>query len=123
VLDNALDSGQSQAVNDIVKDTTNVISDCPLDYDENGDSRPKSSDLSPIEDLSEIRSIQKDATSPMLKKSSPPDGEDNPSEEQVNSPSDWLQQLEEDTWIANKHLTHAREEDRIECLSNHSRIS
>jgi len=62
-----LDSGPSRAVNNIVEDVTDAISDRPLDYDENGDSRPKSSDLSPIEDISEIRSIQKDATSPMLK--------------------------------------------------------
>jgi len=59
--------GTIRAVNNIVEDVTDAISDRPLDYDENGDSRPKSSDLSPIEDISEIRSIQKDATSPMLK--------------------------------------------------------
>jgi hypothetical protein len=71
----ALDLGQSRAINNIIKDITHAISDRPLDYDENGNSCPKSSDLS------EIRSIQKDVTFPMLKKSSPPDGEDNPSEE------------------------------------------
>jgi len=121
--DNALDSGQSRAINDIVEDITDAISDRPLDYDENGDSRHKSSDLSPIEDLSEIRSIQKDATSPMLKRLSPPDGENDPSEERVSSQSDWIRQLEENARITNERLTRAREEERIEHASNHSRVS
>ena len=107
----------------MVEDVTDAISDRPLNYDKNGDSCPKSSNFNPIEDLSEIRSIQKDATSPMLKRSSPPDGEDDPSEERVSSRSDWIQQLEEDARITNERLTRAREEDRIERASNHKLLS
>jgi hypothetical protein len=88
--DNMLESGQSRAINNIVRDITDAISDRPLNYDENGDSHLKSSELSPIEDLSEIKSIQKDVTSPMLKNLSPPDGENNSSEERVSSQSDWI---------------------------------
>jgi hypothetical protein len=59
----------------------------------------------------------------MLKNLSPPDGENNSSEERVSSQSDWIWQLEEDARIANECLTHTREKDRIEHASNHSHIS
>jgi hypothetical protein len=99
--------GQSRAKNNIIQDTTDAISDRPPDYDENGHCHHKSSNLSPIEDLSEVRSIQKNVTSSMSKKLSPPNGKNSSSKEQVSSQSDWFRQLEEDAQIVNECLTHA----------------